>query len=672
MGVKDLFPLLRGLNDFAGSLEELKGLTFGLDASNFMFKAMTRSSQFAKEFHQAPSIDISQHMCRYWNEIKASLDKFSITIILVYDGKRNLLKAEERESRDAKIKETTTKMRILMQNGNADDLEEINRLGKQCCYVREDVLYATVQWAKDNNVRCVCAPVEADWQLVSLEKNGITDGSISEDSDLVALGGKLVISKLNFTKSTCDSFKIKEVLGVIGNHVTPDIPWTIEILSAFCCFLGNDFIKRPPGQGPAELMELMNHYVRADTEDRGNMVDIIGTSGKFSDAYVDSTVVYSGKKIRKKKRKRSTVIIKADTVYGISWRRAVSLLSYAPVFSIDKDDGAVTCGYLNPLPIGQSIDQLIGFNPFKDLDTNMLLEYVTMNRWIRTNQALQCLKQPRNHNGALLPWGCYLDFQILPVNMQPRHTLEIYLACRGIRVNTSTTFKHIQDATKCILRQPNRDSRIQPVGDRGELGRNLIQVRGSANWIHDPIDILNLIRTKLVGITDDKIDEIFGERDGVELRIRAKMRFESGHLDLSTIRYCECYSNEEENENEKVYLLGIQCTASMKADVRDCFIAFCVTDGIFVPAPVSYCHCPCGRLFCSHMLAFLLFIGAIQHDKNNTMDWDEIVQCMPEPVKSMSALPIAVSFVQQNKRTRRKEKVQKSWKTHALTMHRNK
>ena len=50
---------------------------------------------------------------------------------------------------------------------------------------------------KVHGVSFVVAPYEADAQLTFLEKNGIVDGIITEDSDLLVFGCKLVLFKLD-------------------------------------------------------------------------------------------------------------------------------------------------------------------------------------------------------------------------------------------------------------------------------------------------------------------------------------------------------------------------------------------------------------------------------------------------------------------------------------------
>ena len=51
------------------------------------------------------------------------------------------------------------------------------------------------------NILCIVAPYEADAQLAYLEMQGITDFTISEDSDLLIYGCKKVLLLLCYAKN---------------------------------------------------------------------------------------------------------------------------------------------------------------------------------------------------------------------------------------------------------------------------------------------------------------------------------------------------------------------------------------------------------------------------------------------------------------------------------------
>jgi 5'-3' exonuclease len=59
-----------------------------------------------------------------------------------------------------------------------------------------DVPAAVYRWAKANNVRIVCAPFEAEWQLVALLRQGVVDAIVSTDTDNLVLGASLVFTEL--------------------------------------------------------------------------------------------------------------------------------------------------------------------------------------------------------------------------------------------------------------------------------------------------------------------------------------------------------------------------------------------------------------------------------------------------------------------------------------------
>ena len=69
----------------------------------------------------------------------------------------------------------------------------------------------------------------------------------------------------------------------------------------------------------------------------------------------------------------------------------------------------------------------------------------------------------------------------------------------------------------------------------------------------------------------------------------------------------------------------------------------CATD-IFMPGPASRCNCPVGRLFCSHLLAFIVLLGMIQIlEDDEGYEW--FVSIMPDPVKSLHSLCIPFEYV---------------------------
>ena len=101
MGIKDLiskvFPDdLKVQNSF----EVLKDKTMGVDVSNYLFKLVTMRDNLVRDFHCQPRLDVSSHIYKFWDLFKKSCDKYSISIVLVLDGKRNPAKKDTNVLRD--------------------------------------------------------------------------------------------------------------------------------------------------------------------------------------------------------------------------------------------------------------------------------------------------------------------------------------------------------------------------------------------------------------------------------------------------------------------------------------------------------------------------------------------------------------------------------------------
>lgn len=64
--------------------------------------------------------------------------------------------------------------------------------------VSPDVAYKLIEELKIRNIEFIVAPYEADAQLAYLNRVGIVDFIITEDSDLLAFGAKKILYKLDF------------------------------------------------------------------------------------------------------------------------------------------------------------------------------------------------------------------------------------------------------------------------------------------------------------------------------------------------------------------------------------------------------------------------------------------------------------------------------------------
>ena len=64
-------------------------------------------------------------------------------------------------------------------------------------YIRVDIVGHVKKYCDLHGIKYCCAPFEADSQLAQLELDGVVDGVITEDTDLIVLGSRLLLCKLH-------------------------------------------------------------------------------------------------------------------------------------------------------------------------------------------------------------------------------------------------------------------------------------------------------------------------------------------------------------------------------------------------------------------------------------------------------------------------------------------
>ena len=159
-------------------------------------------------------------------------------------------------------------------------------------------------------------------------------------------------------------------------------------------------------------------------------------------------------------------------------------------------------------------------------------------------------------------------------------------------------------------------------------------------WTTNKDEVLAVLRNDDTPKVDSAyLNNILGEgKNGI--KDRSCLRFESGHLNINTLRMATTRVRNE-GQDEEAHIFDMKITPSMKNVVYSVYIIFS-SQGIYL-AKLSKCDCPNGWLFCSHTLACFLLIYLIQ----TKPDWtfDQIVQFMPVPIKSLQSLPLAASYV---------------------------
>ena len=99
-----------------------------------------------------------------------------------------------------------------------------------------------LRWMKENNIECIGSNAEADQQMIQLERDGVVDGIITEDSDIVALGAKRIICKMSRKNNGKIQFKVfnREQFIHSDNPFKSKLSTNHHLLADVALLLGND------------------------------------------------------------------------------------------------------------------------------------------------------------------------------------------------------------------------------------------------------------------------------------------------------------------------------------------------------------------------------------------------------------------------------------------------
>ncbi|KAL9007726.1 MAG: hypothetical protein Q9173_007068 [Seirophora scorigena] len=169
------------------NLKKFAGQTIGVDAYGWLHRGTVPCAiDLALGKPTTKFVDYSIHKVRM-------LLHFGVVPYLVFDGDYLPSKAATEVER-AKKREESKRMGL-----------ELHRMGKisqahlelqKAVDVTPEMARQLIDALKQEGVQYVVAPYEADAQLAYLEKKGIIQGILSEDSDLLVFGAKRLLTKL--------------------------------------------------------------------------------------------------------------------------------------------------------------------------------------------------------------------------------------------------------------------------------------------------------------------------------------------------------------------------------------------------------------------------------------------------------------------------------------------
>lgn len=165
----------------------------------------------------------------------------------------------------------------------------MKRLSPPKCGV-DELSFFFCQALRAEGVPYIVAPYEADAQLAFLERTGIVDGIITEDSDLLVFGCKNVYFKLNDVDGTVISIS-RDDFGKVTDCSLRG--WTDGQFRAMAILSGCDYLPSIPGIGLKTAWTLLRKYRTPE-----NVIRALRLEGKktvpqgYLDAFVATEKVF--------------------------------------------------------------------------------------------------------------------------------------------------------------------------------------------------------------------------------------------------------------------------------------------------------------------------------------------------------------------------------------------
>lgn len=185
------------------------------------------------------------------------LQHFGVTPYLVFDGDKLPAKRCTEDDRETRRAENLAKAQALEAEGKMREAREV--YGK-CVDITPEMAFQLIKVLKEEGIPYVVAPYEADAQLAYLEREGLIDGVVTEDSDLLVFGCRTVLFKLdqagNCVEMKQERFWTNKSLALSG--------WSTVEFRQMAILSGCDYLPSIVGMGLKNAHRLLRRYKTVD------------------------------------------------------------------------------------------------------------------------------------------------------------------------------------------------------------------------------------------------------------------------------------------------------------------------------------------------------------------------------------------------------------------------
>ncbi|XP_076443126.1 uncharacterized protein LOC143281736 [Babylonia areolata] len=242
MGIQGLLPFLKKIHTPV-NISQFKGCTVAIDAYCWLHKGAFSCAEklaLGEKTEQYVYYCMKYVDCLLRNDLKP---------ILVFDGCHLPSKKDVEVSRRERREVNRKKAAQLLREGKRQEAKECLQ---RCVDITPQMALQLMNACRARGVDCIVAPYEADAQLAYLNKAGIAQVIITEDSDLLLFGCEKVIFKMDFFGNgvLIEQSRLNEVVDIQDGF------YTFEKFRYMCILSGCDYLPSLPGIGLAKACKV--------------------------------------------------------------------------------------------------------------------------------------------------------------------------------------------------------------------------------------------------------------------------------------------------------------------------------------------------------------------------------------------------------------------------------
>ncbi len=295
MGIKSLTTILSSKCKSAinrRNLESYRGMILGIDISIFLYKFLYGNDDHLDGIVRIlmrllkngilPVIIFDGRPPKEKNEVLTNRKEKRDTLVTKKEVIENFIQKKDEmteeemrvnieeymKSRDENVRLDAEEIDELIKKDENVLREELDKTVKRIIYVRPQHIESTKRLCDLMGVPYIVSKGEAETLMGHLCRDGILDGCISEDTDVLVNGGKIFIRNLVPDKNQVEEYCLEGILN--------GLEMTYEEFIDMCILCGCDYTTKISGMGPMTAYKLMKKHNVIE-----GVMEELGKSEKF-------------------------------------------------------------------------------------------------------------------------------------------------------------------------------------------------------------------------------------------------------------------------------------------------------------------------------------------------------------------------------------------------------